>query len=54
MLETDAAPKATVAPETKFVPATVTSVPPAVGPKFGVTLVTVGAGSGAHEVSPSP
>ena len=37
-----AAPNATVAPETKFVPVIVTAVPPAVVPLFGDTLVTVG------------
>jgi hypothetical protein len=36
------APKVTVAPAMKFVPAIVTAVPPAVDPVFGVTLVTVG------------
>ena len=29
-------------PDTKFVPAIVTVVPPAVGPEFGVMLVNVG------------
>ena len=37
-----ALPNFTVAPETKFVPAIVTDVPPAVDPVFGETLVTVG------------
>ena len=36
-------PKLTVAPETKFVPVTVTAVPPATGPLAGVTDVTLGA-----------
>jgi hypothetical protein len=35
-------PNVTVAPETKFVPVIVTAVPPATGPSFGDTLVTVG------------
>jgi hypothetical protein len=35
-------PKVTVAPEAKFVPVMVTAVPPATGPLFGLTLVTVG------------
>jgi hypothetical protein len=35
-------PKVTVAPVAKFVPAIVTGVPPAVGPLFGETLLTVG------------
>jgi hypothetical protein len=35
-------PKVTVAPDAKFVPVIVTAVPPAVGPAFGLTLVTVG------------
>jgi hypothetical protein len=37
------APKDTVAPAAKFVPVIVTAVPPAVGPLFGLTLLTVGA-----------
>jgi hypothetical protein len=37
-----AVPNVTVAPTTKFVPVMVTVVPPAVGPLFGETLVTVG------------
>ena len=37
-------PNVTVAPEAKFVPVMVTLVPPAVGPEFGETPVTVGAG----------
>jgi len=36
------APNVTVAPVAKFVPVMVTPVPPAVGPLFGETLVTVG------------
>jgi hypothetical protein len=36
-------PNVTVAPVTKFVPVIVTDVPPAVGPLFGLTLLTVGA-----------
>ena len=35
-------PNVTVAPAAKFVPVIVTAVPPAVGPLFGDTLVTVG------------
>ena len=35
-------PKVTVAPAAKFVPVIVTAVPPATGPPFGDTLVTVG------------
>ena len=35
-------PNVTVAPEAKPVPVIVTLVPPAVGPLFGDTLVTVG------------
>ena len=37
-----AAPNVTVAPAKKFVPVIVTAVPPAVGPLFGLTLLTVG------------
>jgi hypothetical protein len=37
-------PNVTVAPVAKFVPVIVTAVPPAVGPLFGDTLLTVGAG----------
>ena len=35
-------PKVTVAPAAKFVPVSVTAVPPVVGPLFGLTFVTVG------------
>jgi hypothetical protein len=35
-------PKVAVAPAAKFVPVIVTAVPPAGGPLFGDTLVTVG------------
>jgi len=35
-------PNVTVAPAAKFAPVIVTAVPPAVGPPFGDTLVTVG------------
>jgi hypothetical protein len=35
-------PNVTVAPAKKFVPVIVTAVPPAVGPSFGLTLLTVG------------
>jgi hypothetical protein len=35
-------PNVTVSPVAKFVPVIVTDVPPASGPPFGVTLVTVG------------
>jgi hypothetical protein len=35
-------PNVTVAPAAKFVPVIVTAVPPATGPLFGDTLVTVG------------
>ena len=38
-----ALPNVTVAPEAKFVPVIVTAVPPAIGPLFGLILVTVGA-----------
>jgi hypothetical protein len=37
------APNSTVAPLAKFAPVIVTAVPPAVGPLFGATLLTVGA-----------
>ena len=37
-----AEPKLTVAPEAKLVPVIVTEVPPAIGPLFGATAVTVG------------
>jgi len=37
-----APPNVTVAPAAKFVPVMVTAVPPAVGPLFGLTLLTVG------------
>jgi hypothetical protein len=37
------APNFTVAPAAKFVPVIVTAVPPATGPLFGLTLLTVGA-----------
>ena len=37
-------PTVTVAPEAKPVPVIVISVPPAVGPEVGDTVVTVGAG----------
>jgi hypothetical protein len=37
-----AAPNVTVAPVAKFVPVIVTAVPPATGPLFGDTLLTVG------------
>ena len=37
-----AVPNVTVAPVAKFVPVTVTDVPPAVEPVFGETLVTAG------------
>jgi hypothetical protein len=36
-------PNFTVAPVAKFVPVIVTAVPPATGPVFGDTLLTVGA-----------
>jgi len=35
-------PNVTVAPEAKFPPVIVTAVPPAIGPLFGDTLLTVG------------
>jgi hypothetical protein len=35
-------PNATVSPDAKLVPVMVTDVPPASGPPFGVTLLTVG------------
>jgi len=44
-----ALPNFTAAPEAKFVPVIVTPVPPAVGPLFGLTVVTVG---GAMYVNP--
>jgi hypothetical protein len=40
-------PKATVSPAPKFVPVTVTAVPPDAGPVAGFTLLTVGAAGGA-------
>jgi hypothetical protein len=36
-------PKSTVVGPVKFVPVIVTGVPPAAGPEFGLTSVTVGA-----------
>jgi hypothetical protein len=36
-------PNVTVAPAAKFVPVIVTAVPPATGPLFGATLLTLGA-----------
>jgi len=42
-------PNVTVAPAAKFVPVIVTAVPPATGPLFGLTLLTVG---GAMYVNP--
>jgi hypothetical protein len=39
-----AVPNVTAAPAAKFVPPIVTDVPPATGPLFGLTLVTVGSG----------
>jgi hypothetical protein len=36
-------PNVTVAPAAKFEPVIVTAVPPAIGPLFGLTLLTVGA-----------
>ena len=42
-LVTAAVPNFTVAPAAKFVPVIVTAVPPAAGPLFGDTLLTVGA-----------
>jgi hypothetical protein len=39
-------PKATVLPAAKFVPVTVTVVPPDAGPLAGETALTVGAGGG--------
>jgi hypothetical protein len=38
----DALPNFTIAPLAKFVPVIVTAVPPATGPLFGLTLLTVG------------
>ena len=46
------APKVAVAPAAKFVPVRVTAVPPLVGPVFGDTLLTVGAGFGTLYVKP--
>jgi hypothetical protein len=37
-----APPNVAVAPDAKFVPVIVTAVPPAGGPLFGATLLTVG------------
>jgi hypothetical protein len=37
-----ALPNFTVAPVAKFVPVIVTAVPPATGPLFGLTVLTVG------------
>jgi hypothetical protein len=45
----DALPSFTAAPLAKFVPVIVTAVPPAVGPLFGLTPVTVGTGPEAVE-----
>jgi hypothetical protein len=45
-------PRVTVAPAAKFVPVMVTAVPPLVGPVFGDTLLTVGAGFGTLYVKP--
>ena len=44
-------PKVTVAPEAKFVPLTVTLVPPAMPPRLGETPVTVSDGGPAVMVS---
>ena len=41
------APNFTADAPVKFVPVTVTEVPPALGPDDGLTAVTVGAGGGA-------
>jgi hypothetical protein len=41
-----APPKLTAAPDAKLAPVIVTEVPPLVGPEFGETPVTVGAGAG--------
>jgi hypothetical protein len=46
-------PNVTVAPATKFVPVTVTAVPPPVDPAFGLTLLTVGAVGAALTVNVS-
>ena len=42
-------PNVTVAPAAKFVPVIVTPVPPAIGPLFGDTLLTVGTSPMVHE-----
>ena len=42
------APNFTALAPVKFVPVTVTVVPPALGPEVGLTLVTVGAGGGMY------
>jgi hypothetical protein len=42
-------PNVTVAPAAKFVPVTVTAVPPVVAPVFGDTLLTVGTTPMVHE-----
>ena len=44
------APKFTALTPTKFVPVTVTAVPPVLGPEAGLTPVTVGAGGGGPAV----
>jgi hypothetical protein len=49
MLLAAAAPNVTVAPAAKFVPVIVTAVPPAAGPLFGDTLLTIGAALMVHE-----
>ena len=46
----DVPPTRTVAPETKLVPVSVMTVPPAVGPAVGDTDVSVGAGGGVDGV----
>ena len=44
-----APPNVTVAPAAKFVPVIVTAVPPAAGPLFGDTPLTVGIATMVHE-----
>ena len=44
-------PKATVSPDSKFVPVTVTAVPPDTGPEAAETPLTAGASGGAAYVN---
>ena len=47
-------PKETVSPAAKFVPVTVTGVPPDTDPEAGETALTVGAGEVSRSTSRSP